>query len=401
MTEGDVATDKEFVRKLTRAGLSSFAGELRRRGITRERIMDTEDTQLDLLCDEISKDTGKTVSKRRLRRFMNETRPARRRGGVDSRTATVVLFVLAATAASFWTPKSRRYRSADALRSLLSFYSSSSSFTKSSNADVDVDELDRNALATTRVVCAGGRRSGSTWQYHAVRLILTLANPDRQLIVAAYSGDDPEEAVSTLETNSYAIVKIHEYHPSVASAATHVFTAHRDPRDVLHSVKRTGMAWEATKIPDSPCASNDNICAVEAFWTQYERWAAWSNPSGTETAYDMPYERLVDGGEIAEIRRLIDRLGFPHVHPETVLHGLRQVRRRRQRIDVLWDVPPSRERRGDSSSSAYTHMRRSHIKNPLPGAGRGQLRPSEIRAVERRLGDRMRAVGYEVVIESH
>lgn len=39
-----------------------------------------------------------------------------------------------------------------------------------------------------RVICAGNRRSGSTWQYNTVRLIMQLANPGRAL----HSASKPE-----------------------------------------------------------------------------------------------------------------------------------------------------------------------------------------------------------------
>jgi len=99
------------------------------------------------------------------------------------------------------------------------------------------------------VVCAGNRRSGSTWQFHAVKLILQLANPGRELATGnSWKTPSEDPAARALMRQPYAVLKTHEYHEEYEQQATHIVVCHRDPRDVMHSVQRIGMEWEAVSF---------------------------------------------------------------------------------------------------------------------------------------------------------
>jgi hypothetical protein len=306
-----------------------------------------------------------------------------------------------------------------------------------------------------RVICAGNRRSGSTWQFHAVKLILQLANPGRPLWTGnAWKppSEDPETARRMIPgfggppdpaptppgvrrsgrgPADYSVLKVHEFHPEYERAATHVFACHRDPRDVLHSVKRIGMEWEAGKnlrfaeariargLPPS-CAEDPSpsVCALEAFWDQYERWTR-SPKLRVDMRYEALYEHAPPGGhkpnlykgtlhrrrdprgEAREIQRLIDALGFPHVTVEAVRHGLRQVEiagrewaERHGRSRTMRDFLRGEKRSISNWDRNGTWMNAEHIRHPEPGAYRTLLSDEEVEAVEARFGAWMRRTGY-------
>lgn len=355
--------------------------------ITHAWILRSSDEDVERMCRSVASDA---VRQRQFRRFLRRLRSgpspavAPRSPGLLLRAKTMTTILAAILFAAILTTSNNSH-----IREI------------SSPVRMNDEYLQQSATRPLRVICAGLRRGGSTWQYHAVRLILKIANPDRQLVAQAFSGGKPDDVTRLLTTTpeeEYLVVKVHEYDPRWARAATHVATSHRDPRDVYHSVKRTGMAWEASKNTAfrPRCEITDALCATRAFWHQYERWAAWTTDDGSAPAYDMPYERFASD-ELGEIQRLIDWLGVPHVSATTVRHGLLQVLRRR-RVDAerTWDTPRSDRIAAakEAGNARYTHMHRDHLARPTPGSGASELSESEIEAVESAFGEEMRALGY-------
>ena len=178
------------------------------------------------------------------------------------------------------------------------------------------------------------------------------------------------------------------------------------------AVVGAGQGWEAQKNKEFSrkrlCARDDNLCALEAFFEQYQRWAALPG------AYDMHYEvctrvgRPLTGAhptssscmtprlsprrcavqsmmddELAELARLKRLLGLAHVPARLVRHGLQQVliNRRTRKGGSLWD----RNR---------TAMHAEHIAHPRHGEGAARLSSTQNAEVERRLGAWMAAKGY-------
>ena len=202
------------------------------------------------------------------------------------------------------------------------------------------------------VVCAGSRRSGSTWQYHTARMIMKLADPSRRLVEAAKSSERVKEITSILSSTPqsiygkdlqpYTVLKLHEYREEWADLATHVFTSHRDPRDVYFSVKRMKMEWEVTKSKGgieyvsqmcgqfSRLAADMSLCAMAVFRENYLNWLSSSSSSAL---HDMRYESVFDDTEesiLDEIRTMIRVLGFEnHVSAYAVRFAVEQFYRHR------------------------------------------------------------------------
>ena len=150
------------------------------------------------------------------------------------------------------------------------------------------------------IVCAGMHRSGSTWLYNAVRLIIASSRvPVYACWVNKYKPDDGRKI---------HVVKTHLFYPKIREAADCIFTTRRDLRDVAASAVRKGI-----------CRSTP--MDVLAYLTRIidEDYIPWMQSSDFEVPYedmirDEPHfiEVLaafmgfsVDGGEIkAEIDAL-------------------------------------------------------------------------------------------------
>ena len=85
-------------------------------------------------------------------------------------------------------------------------------------------------------MCAGLSRSGSTWQYNALRAALGEAlrragSAERVRFAHGHSVAEVEECLA----HTYCVVKVHEMLPDVLVRVHAVFLTHRDLRDVLLS----------------------------------------------------------------------------------------------------------------------------------------------------------------------
>lgn len=291
------------------------------------------------------------------------------------------------------------------------------------------------------VICAGSRRSGSTWQYHAARMILTLADPSRRLVEGARSSDKVEEITSILSSTPqsihghdiqpYIILKVHEYREEWADLATHVFTSHRDPRDVYYSVKRVQMEWEMIKSKggeeninqvcsrDVRLASDASLCAMAVFRENYLKWV--SSSSKDVRLHDMHYESVFDDTEesiLEEIRSMIRVLGFQnHVSVYAVRFAVEQFYRHRAEtlrahatlvekrddktrynLSRTWDAPKDDGDEGEgyeSMDKEYSYMHIRHVENPLHGQSRTFMSPTQVQAVEEVFQDWIRDGGYK------
>lgn len=125
-------------------------------------------------------------------------------------------------------------------------------------------------------ICAGMPRSGSTWVFNAVRLLLQRAGvPDPA------AGWVEEKAL--LLDHDNPVIKIHDFDVELASRADVVLTSHRDLRDVAASLQRK------FKTPFSTSLLREMLAA-------YGKWSQIA-------AYDLHYEDLLTDrlGELKKI----------------------------------------------------------------------------------------------------
>jgi hypothetical protein len=83
-----------------------------------------------------------------------------------------------------------------------------------------------------RIICAGGYRSGSTWQYNVVREIFEASN------IEYICGD---AAQIKFDGSFNEIIKSHNYRPNFLEDAI-VLTTNRDIRDIAASAVRRRMS---------------------------------------------------------------------------------------------------------------------------------------------------------------
>ena len=83
---------------------------------------------------------------------------------------------------------------------------------------------------TLLVVSCGLMRSGSTWQFNALRLLL------RHLGIAVQFGAG--NAREKLSKGTNLLMKIHNYNQWLSDRADYIFTCHRDLRDACASLTR-------------------------------------------------------------------------------------------------------------------------------------------------------------------
>jgi hypothetical protein len=132
-------------------------------------------------------------------------------------------------------------------------------------------------------ICAGMPRSGSTWLFNAVRMILRHAGaPD---LAGGYVGQMKE-----LVTHQTALIKLHPFDAGLVARADVILTSHRDLRDVAASMQRHYQdGYSALKMNE---------------WVRSQiKWAQFA-------AYDLHYERLLSD-RLAVIREIAAVLKLP------------------------------------------------------------------------------------------
>lgn len=109
-----------------------------------------------------------------------------------------------------------------------------------------------------RVVAAGMVRSGSTWQYNCLRIIMEQAGLNPVCYwVQDYKGQ-----------GGNVLIKTHEIKPDIVSRSI-IFTAIRDAKGIKESMKRRGEYL--AKNPDS----RFNGTANPNRYNRYHRWYRW------------------------------------------------------------------------------------------------------------------------------
>jgi hypothetical protein len=151
------------------------------------------------------------------------------------------------------------------------------------------------------IVAAGMPRSGSTWLFNALRLLLESSG---QGIYSFWIEDWNGEKARNAQT---LLVKIHEISPMLAWASWSCFTCHRDLRDVAVSAADLARAdgYEVDIVP----LMHETRKAHE-FWRR-------------QSVVDIPYERVVADPE-AILKELADHIETPiaEVEVQRLCHSL-------------------------------------------------------------------------------
>jgi hypothetical protein len=202
------------------------------------------------------------------------------------------------------------------------------------------------------VVAAGLMRSGSTWQFNALRLIMEAAGLED---VGTGFVNDLDDVLH----HRHLAIKTHVYLPALNRIADHVLTSHRDVRDAFASLVR----FDPNRKP-SPGEVFDRS------FRHYRAWAAISD-------YDMPYETMVQR-PLEPLRQIADVLGLGHLDLDPVLEKLERIK------------PPVEKTDPDRQNLLWT----GHITDGRIGSFHETLERSQLLDIERKYGRWLTRHGY-------
>ena len=209
--------------------------------------------------------------------------------------------------------------------------------------------------ATRRIVCAGLRRSGSTWLFNAVRLILEQTG---ESVYGCFVDRYKSENLSPIH-----VVKTHKYLDGLRKRARHTFMTYRDLRDIAASAVR--MRLTKNSAPDI----GRYLRALVA-----EEYNPWSPHADLQ----IPYEDMLDRGPL--YLRQISELLAVKIDPQKVYHQLEAIR-----------TPPTTERTYDKTTLLWPN----HITDGRPGSYRDTLSPEVVTFINTKFGPWLESHGYE------
>ena len=150
-----------------------------------------------------------------------------------------------------------------------------------------------------RIAAGGLSRSGSTWQYVMLTLLLeeiverysTIEDEEERAVHSTYS--HRQEDLDGCLAKRYCVVKAHEFMPDVVARVDAIFVSHRDARAVLESSAKFF----------SSCLYYGNQ-PLAAYFEMYAQWLPYAQ-------HDMQFEAKKKEGDVVTIRRHAASLGVP------------------------------------------------------------------------------------------
>ncbi len=174
-----------------------------------------------------------------------------------------------------------------------------------------------------RILCAGMPRSGSTWQYNAVRILLRRAG--RDFYGAWFRNYDHENP------SPYHVIKTHYFHPSLIQEGALVLTSRRDLRDIAASLILRGWHTPSTVIAPLERAVADHLRLLPAtvHETVYERFrrsevrelAEISSALGISLEPDVLGEVSREINGLTHDPQVAPSLSATQLHPNHIMHG--------------------------------------------------------------------------------
>lgn len=214
------------------------------------------------------------------------------------------------------------------------------------------------------ILAAGMPRSGSTWLYNAVRLLLA-ARPG----VAGDLGCGWIADWDTIPHRKYLLVKLHNYDVGAVVMSRAVFYSYRDVRDAIASQKR--------RFGGTP-----DMLWADMYIHQHELWMQ-------QACYAMKYENLLEdqAGVVADILSVLDSNELLPPSPATRPDPSAIARELRR----LAEHPAPDESRGYDRTTLY-HP--SHITDGRTGSWVGWLDADLVIRISEKYGWWLEKYGY-------
>ncbi|MGD9200473.1 MAG: sulfotransferase domain-containing protein [Chitinispirillia bacterium] len=151
------------------------------------------------------------------------------------------------------------------------------------------------------IVTAGMPRSGSTWLYNAVRLLLK--HNSSLDIGAGWIAD-----FNSFMHHDVVILKIHNYEPQIANNAIRILYSFRDIRDVLASFKRK-FGGKPSLEQAKMIIENDNKWREKALYImKYEKMMEEQEMTLRKIAHYLGIE--IKNGSCKQINRSIKNMSY-------------------------------------------------------------------------------------------
>lgn len=206
------------------------------------------------------------------------------------------------------------------------------------------------------IVAAGSIRSGSTWLYNAIRLILLAGN---RTVIGCWIDDLLKQEIGS---HDYVLVKIHEPNETLRNQSWRIFTSHRDLRDVARSSRDflgIDTQDDLTAYVSVPVAHHD-------YWIKH-------------ADYDMKYEEMVMDAECA-VQNIAEKLSI-----EISMD---------QRKDIALQLAVLPEPINADSYDKSTLLHPGHRFEGAVGGWVGSLTERQVEAINNKFGWWMEKYGY-------
>jgi hypothetical protein len=206
------------------------------------------------------------------------------------------------------------------------------------------------------IVAAGSIRSGSTWLYNAIRLILLARN---RTVIGCWIDDLAKQEIGSYD---FVLVKTHEPNEFLRNQAWRVFTSHRDLRDVARSSRDflgIDTQEDLTAYVSAPIAHHD-------YWVKY-------------ADYDMKYEQMImDAGFV--VQHIAEKLSIKISKD--------------QEKDIVQQLANLPEPNNADSYDKSTLLHPRHRFEGAVGGWVGSLTECQVEAINNKFGWWMEKYGY-------
>lgn len=207
-----------------------------------------------------------------------------------------------------------------------------------------------------KIVCAGARRSGSTWLYNVTRILFDEKKKDvyEHFANREYNPNNPR---------SVHVLKIHQFEKYFMETANFISTIHRDLRDVAASAVRRELI---------PPRKRDIIRFLnKVAKKEHGQWIQYAN-------IDFKYEEVMSD-KTGHIRKIAALMKMPV--------GLKIARTIHKRVEAL--IIPQK-------FDPITQLHPGHITDGNWGSFKNTLSSSIILAIEDEFGDWLERHGYPI-----
>lgn len=203
------------------------------------------------------------------------------------------------------------------------------------------------------IVTAGMPRSGSTWLYNAVRLLLEYTG--KLDIGSGWISD-----FNSFKDHDVVILKIHYFEPVIANNATTILYSYRDIRDALASFKR--------KFGNEP-----SIEQARKLIHNDKKWRE-------KASFIMKYEDMIAAQE-KTLEKIAGFLGITNANP----------------IQIIQDINNMTYEKGEKRNDVYNMenlLHKNHITDGRHGSWDGYVQKELITQIENELKDWLQFNGY-------